>query len=140
MGFDFKGRTVGIVETGRIGMAVAGLMRGFDCHVLAHDPVPNAEFEAAGGRDVDLERLLSVLDIITLQCPLTPVSRHLIDAAAIARVKPGVMLINTSRGAVVDTRAVIGGLKSGAIGFLGLDAYEEEADFFRESFGPDDTR
>ncbi|HEV7456227.1 MAG TPA: 2-hydroxyacid dehydrogenase [Roseococcus sp.] len=129
LGFDMKGRTVGILGTGRIGAAFARIMRGFGCRVLAHDPMPDAEL----GLDyVPLDRLLAEADIISLHCPLTPATRHLIDEAAIARMKRGVMLINTSRGAIVDTRAVIRGLKSGAIGHLGLDVYEEEADLFFE--------
>lgn len=129
LGFDMKGRTVGILGTGRIGAAFARIMRGFGCRVLAFDPMPDAEL----GLDyVPLDRLLAEADIISLHCPLTPATRHLIDEAAIARMKRGVMLINTSRGAIVDTRAVIRGLKSGAIGHLGLDVYEEEADLFFE--------
>jgi len=129
LGFDMKGRTVGVVGTGRIGIAFARIMRGFGCRVLAYDPVPDATL---GLDHVPLDRLLAESDIISLHCPLTPATRHLIDDAAVARMKRGVMLINTSRGAIVDTRAVIGGLKSGAIGHLGLDVYEEEADLFFE--------
>lgn len=132
LGFDLRGRTVGIIGTGKIGMAVARIMTGFSCRVVAYDPVSESEFEARGGRYVGMDELLATCDIITLHCPLTPTTRHIIDQAAIARMKKGVMLINTSRGAVVDTRAVIEGLKSGAIGYLGLDVYEEEAGLFFE--------
>lgn len=129
LGFDMKGRTVGIVGTGRIGAAFARIMRGFGCRILAHDPMPDAEL----GLDyVPLDQLLAEADIVSLHCPLNPATHHLIDEAAIARMKRGVMLINTSRGAIVDTRAAIRGLKSGAIGHLGLDVYEEEADLFFE--------
>ncbi|MBB3899019.1 2-hydroxyacid dehydrogenase [Roseococcus suduntuyensis] len=129
LGFDMKGRTVGVVGTGRIGAAFARIMRGFGCRVLAFDPMPDAEL----GLDyVPLDRLLAEADIVSLHCPLNPATHHLIDEAAIARMKRGVMLINTSRGAIVDTRAAIKGLKSGAIGHLGLDVYEEEADLFFE--------
>lgn len=132
LGFDLHGRTVGIVGTGRIGLAFARIMAGFGCVLLASDPVRSAEFEALGGRYVELDALLAAADIVSLHCPLTPGTRHLIDAAAVARMKPAVMLINTSRGAVVDTRALIDGLKSGRIGYLGLDVYEEEGDLFFE--------
>jgi D-lactate dehydrogenase len=130
LGFDMKGRTVGIVGTGRIGAAVARIMLGFGCRVLAHDPVPDPGCSAAAVSYVTIGELLAASDIVTLHCPLTPATRHLIDAEAIGRMKRGAMLINTGRGALVDTRAVIAGLKSGAIGRLGLDVYEEEGDLF----------
>ena len=133
LGFDFRGRTVGIVGTGRIGLQVARIMRGFGCRVVGHDPVRSPEFEALDGRYAPLGDLLAQSDVITLHCPLTPETRHLIDGAAVDRMKPGVMLINTSRGAVIDTRAVIAGLKDGRIGYLGLDVYEEEGDLFFEN-------
>jgi D-lactate dehydrogenase len=132
LGRTLHGRTVGIVGTGRIGLAFARIMRGFGCRVLAHDPSPDPAAEALGVRYVPLAVLLAESDVISLHCPLTPATRHMIDAAAIARMKPGVMLINTSRGALVDTAAVIEALKSGRIGHLGLDVYEEEADLFFE--------
>jgi D-lactate dehydrogenase len=133
LGFDMRGRTVGIVGTGTIGVEVARIMRGFGCAVLGTDPHQSDDFTSLGGRYVALDELLAASDIITLHCPLTPQTRHMIDANAIAHMKRGVMLINTSRGAVVDTRAVIAGLKSGAIGHLGLDVYEEEGDLFFEN-------
>jgi D-lactate dehydrogenase len=105
-------------------------MQGFGCRVLAHDPAPDPACEAMGVRYVPLGELLAASDIVTLHCPLTPATRHMIDAAAIGRMKRGAMLVNTSRGGLVDTRAAIGGLKSGAIGHLGLDVYEEEGDLF----------
>jgi len=132
MGFDLRGRVVGVVGTGKIGAVFAGIMRGFGCRVLAHDIAENPECVAAGDRYVPLDRLFREADIVSLHCPLTPSTRHLIGAGAIAMLKRGVMLINTSRGALVDTRAVIAGLKSGQIGYLGLDVYEEEADLFFE--------
>jgi D-lactate dehydrogenase len=130
IGFDLEGRTVGIVGTGRIGAAVARIMMGFGCRVLAHDLAPHPACEALGVAYVALDRLLRESDIITLHCPLTPETRHLIGAETLALMKTGAMLINTSRGAVVDTRAVIGALKSGKLGYLGLDVYEEEGDLF----------
>jgi D-lactate dehydrogenase len=132
LGFDLKGRTVGVVGTGRIGVAVIRIMLGFGCRVLAHDPCPDAAVQALGVSYVTMPELVTAADILTLHCPLTPDTHHMIDAAAVQRMKPGAMLINTSRGAIVDTPAVIAGLKAGHIGQLGLDVYEEEADLFFE--------
>lgn len=133
LGFDLHGRTIGIVGTGRIGSAFARIMNGFGCKLLACDPVENAEVIALGAKYVALDELLTCSDIISLHCPLNPATRHLIDEPAINRMKRGVMLLNTSRGAVVDTRALIRGLKSGIIGHLALDVYEEEGDLFFEN-------
>jgi D-lactate dehydrogenase len=130
LGFDFYGRTAGIVGTGQIGAVVARILHGFGCRLLAHDLRPNPVCVELGARYCPLDELFAGSDIITLHCPLTPETHHLIDDEAISRMRPGVMLINTSRGAVVDTRAVITALKSGQIGALGLDVYEEEADLF----------
>lgn len=132
LGFDLRSRTVGIVGTGKIGIEFARIMHGFGCRVLGSDPEPSPEFEALGAY-VGLDELLGRSDIVSLHCPLTPQTRHLIDCDAIDRMKQSVMLINTSRGAVVDTKAVIAGLKSGKIGHLGLDVYEEEGDLFFEN-------
>lgn len=132
LGFDLHGRSVGIVGTGRIGMALARILTGFGCKLLGNDPLENDEFRAIGGCYVALETLLASSEIVSLHCPLTPETHHLIDAAAIGRMQSGIMLINTSRGAVINTRAAIDGLKSGRIGYLGLDVYEEEADLFFE--------
>jgi D-lactate dehydrogenase len=132
LGFDVHGKTVGIVGTGKIGAVVARIMGGFGCRLLAYDPYPNEACTSLGVEYVPLDALLGAADIVTLHLPLTPESHHLIDAAAIRRMKRGVMLINTSRGALLDTAAVIEGLKAGQIGSLGLDVYEEEADLFFE--------
>jgi D-lactate dehydrogenase len=132
LGFDLRGRTVGIIGTGKIGAVFARILHGFECHLLAHDPNPAPECLALGVEYVELETLLRESHIISLHCPLTPGTRHLIGREAIETVRPGVMIINTSRGALVDTRAVIAGLKSGRIGSLGLDVYEEEEDLFFE--------
>jgi D-lactate dehydrogenase len=132
MGFDVHGRTVGIVGTGRIGEAFARIMAGFGCRLLATDPVPNPACQDLGVTYVDADRLFAESDIVSLHAPLTPETHHLIDRDAVARMKPGVMVVNTSRGGLVDTAAVIEGLKEGRIGFLGLDVYEEEADLFFE--------
>jgi D-lactate dehydrogenase len=130
MGFDMHGKTIGIIGTGRIGTVTAHILRGFGCHILAYDPTPNEVCKELGVSYIDLHRLLQQSDIITLHCPLTPQTHHLIDQKALKQMKTGIMLINTSRGAVIDTQAVIQGLKSGKIGYLGLDVYEEEADLF----------
>ncbi|WP_262268677.1 2-hydroxyacid dehydrogenase [Microvirga yunnanensis] len=132
LGFDLNGKTAGVVGTGKIGEIVAKILTGFGCTVLAHDVRPNPACEAMGVRYVPMEELFPSCDLITLHCPLTPATHHLINAEAVRRMKPGVMLVNTSRGGVVDTRAVIKGLKDGTIGSLGLDVYEEETDLFFE--------
>ena len=132
LGFNLHGRTVGVVGTGRIGTGVARIMLGFGCQVVAHDLVTDADCLAMGVRYLSLDALLGEADIVTLHCPLTPQTRHLIDSGAVAKMKHGAMLINTSRGGIVDTRALIDGVKSGAIGHLGLDVYEEEAALFFE--------
>lgn len=128
-GFDLHGRTVGVVGTGRIGAVFAHIMKGFGCRVLAFDPFPDASLDV---EYIGLEPLFEQADIVSLHCPLTPDTKHMIDEAAIRTMKPGVMLINTSRGALVDTPALIGGLKTGRIGALGLDVYEEEEKLFFE--------
>jgi D-lactate dehydrogenase len=133
LGFDMHGRTVGVVGTGKIGAVVTRIVRGFGCEVLAYDVQPNPECEALGAQYMDLVELFCRCDIITLHCPLTPQTHHLIDEDALRRMKRGVMLINTSRGALIDARATINALKSGHLGYLGLDVYEEEADLFFEN-------
>jgi D-lactate dehydrogenase len=130
MGFDLNGKTAGIVGTGQIGEVVARILTGFGCTVLAHDPFPNSACETMGARYVARDELFAASDIVTLHCPLTPETCHLVNTDLLGRLKRGMMLINTSRGAVIDTRAVIRGLKDGTIGSLGLDVYEEEADLF----------
>jgi D-lactate dehydrogenase len=132
LGFDLHGKTVGVVGTGRIGVATIAILRGFGCRVLTFDPVPSQAALDLGAEPAPLERLFDESDIVTLHCPLSPATHHLIDAGAIARMKRGVMLINTSRGALLDARAAIAALKSGHLGYLGLDVYEEEADLFFE--------
>ncbi len=129
LGFNLHGKTVGLIGTGRIGLATARILQGFGCQLLAYDPIPVSP-APAGLRYVSLNELYASADIISLHCPLTPQSRHLINAQSLAQMKAGVMLINTSRGALVDTQAVIQALKSGTIGYLGLDVYEQEADLF----------
>jgi D-lactate dehydrogenase len=130
LGFVMRGRTVGVIGTGKIGAVVAEIMIGFGCRVLASDPYPNPEVEALGVTYCDLDDLFARSDIVTLHCPLMKETYHIIDDAALRRMKPGVMLINTSRGALLDTQAVIEALKDERIGFLGLDVYEEEENLF----------
>lgn len=132
-GFDIHGKTVGIVGTGKIGAVVATILKGFGCELLAYDIIANPTCQLLGVQYVDLEVLLKSADIVTMHCPLTPKTYHLIDEQAIRQMKDGVMIINTSRGATLDTQAVIQGLKSGKIGYLGIDVYEEEADLFFEN-------
>ncbi len=132
LGFDLYGKTAGVVGAGAIGRIVATILAGFGCRVLAHDPVPDQALLDLGVAYVGVPELLAESDIVTLHCPLSSGTRHMIDEAAVRRMKPGAMLINTSRGAVIDTRAVIAGLKRGSIGSLGLDVYEEEAALFFE--------
>jgi D-lactate dehydrogenase len=143
MGFDIHGLTIGIIGTGKIGAVVANILKGFQCRILAFDPNKNPECEAWGVLYVPLDELYEKSDIVTLHCPLTPKTHHMINAEAIGKMKTGVMVINTSRGALIDTRAAVRALKSGKIGYLGLDVYEEEGDLFFENlsdkviFSPD---
>jgi D-lactate dehydrogenase len=131
LGFTMAGRTAGIVGTGQIGRSIARILRGFDCRLIATDPAPDDAWATSTGVEyVPFETLLEQSDIVTLHCPLTPATHHLVDDAAIARMRPGTMLVNTSRGAVVDSGALIRGIKDGTLGFVGLDVYEEEGDLF----------
>ncbi len=134
LGFDLAAQTVGVVGTGQIGRLVARILLGFGCRVLAFDPHPDADLQASGVTYVALDELLAAAGVVTLHCPLTPRTHHLIDDRALSLMRDGVMLINTSRGALVDTRAVIDALKSGKVGHLGLDVYEEEEGLFFQDF------
>jgi D-lactate dehydrogenase len=143
LGFDMHGKTTGIIGTGKIGTAVAQILTGFGCPTLAFDPFPNDTCRSLGVRYVKLDDLLAQSDVITLHCPLTHQNEHIINGSAIQKMKPCVMVINTSRGTLLDTVAVIQGLKSGKIGYLGLDVYQEEEQiFFEDRSGliiPDDV-
>lgn len=130
VGFDLHGKTVGVIGTGRIGTAFAGILRGFGCRVLGYDISPNADFEAHGGRFVPLAELQGRSDVISLHCALNPQTRHLVDASFLAACRPGLLLVNTSRGAVVDTEAVLRALACGQLGAYGADVYEREAGLF----------
>ena len=130
LGFNLHGKTAGLVGTGRIGVATAKILLGFGMQLLCYDIKINDELVKAGARYVPLEELWAQSDIISLHCPLTPQTQHLINDNSLAQMKDGVMLINTSRGGLIDTKAVIKALKSRKIGYLGLDVYEQEADLF----------
>jgi D-lactate dehydrogenase len=131
LGFDLHARTVGIIGTGKIGMVFAEILQGFGCRLLAYDVYPNPHFaEFKKAQYVSLDELYAQSDIISIHCPLLPETHHLIDATALAKMKPGVILINVSRGALIDTRAMIEGLKTQKVGALGLDVYEGEEELF----------
>ncbi len=130
-GFDMRGKTVGVIGTGKIGESLINIMRGFGCRVLAHDKFPNEKLAACEGVTyTETDQLFAESDIVSLHVPLFPETNHLINDSTIDKMKTGVMLINTSRGGLIDTRALIQGLKSGKIGSAGLDVYEEEAGIF----------
>lgn len=132
VGFDLNRKTVGVIGTGRIGFVLAKILSGFGCNVIAHDLAQNPKLIEMGVRYTSIDEILRRSDIISLHVPLTPKTRYLIDEKALALTKPGVMLINTGRGALIDTRALIDYLKSGHIGSAGLDVYEEEEGLFFE--------
>ncbi len=132
LGFDMVNKTVAVIGTGKIGEVFANILRGLGCKVIAYDPQPNATLAAAGVPFVSLDELWPQADIISLHCPLNSNTHHLINRDSIAQMKDGVMIINTGRGGLIDTRAVISGLKTKKIGYLGLDVYEEEGDLFFE--------
>jgi D-lactate dehydrogenase len=133
IGFDVAGKTVGIVGTGKIGKIAAQIFRGFSASVIAHDPFPDASWAAQNGVSYrPLPELLAGSDIISLHLPLTPGTFHLLDARAFALLKPGAYVINTSRGKLIDSAALISALKQGRIGGIALDVYEEEEGVFFE--------
>ncbi|WP_100641619.1 2-hydroxyacid dehydrogenase [Alteromonas facilis] len=133
MGFTMRGKTVGVIGTGNIGKAFVRILSGFGCKILCHDPYPDLSITSEQCQYVSLKTLFASADIISLHCPLSQENRYLIDENAIAQMKPGVMLINTSRGGLIDTSALIQGLKSHHVGYVGLDVYEMESElFFRD--------
>ncbi|MFC4656422.1 MULTISPECIES: 2-hydroxyacid dehydrogenase [Rheinheimera] len=133
LGFNLHGKTIGLVGTGKIGKATARILLGFGCRLVCHDLSQDPELVQLGASYMNLEDLFVQADVISLHCPLTPQTAHLVNESSLLLMKDGVMLINTSRGGLVDTKAVIKGLKSRKIGYLGLDVYEQEADlFFRD--------
>ncbi len=130
-GFDLKNKKVGIIGTGKIGMAFASICEGFGMEIIGFDPFPSENFI---GKYVELDELLSSSDIITLHCPLTKENRYIINEETISKMKKGAFVINTSRGQLIDTEALINGLKSGKIAAAGLDVYEEETALFFEDY------
>ncbi|MBI3556279.1 MAG: 2-hydroxyacid dehydrogenase [Deltaproteobacteria bacterium] len=134
VGFDLHGKTVGVIGTGKIGAVFARIMRGFGCRVLAYDPKQNTVLQRTYGIEyVDLDTLYRQSDVISLHAPLSPATHHLINDSALSRLKRGSMLINTSRGALIDANALISALKNGSLGSAGLDVYEEEEGIFFEN-------
>ena len=130
MGFDLHGKTVGVIGTGKIGTIFARIMLGFGCTVLGYDRYRNPAFEAIGGQYASTADLVHDCDVISLHCPLTDETRHIVNAESLARVKRGAILVNTSRGALVDTEAAIAALKTGQLGGLAIDVYEQESNLF----------
>jgi len=129
-GFDLYGKTVGIIGTGKIGQCFAAIMQGLGCQVLAFDLIANQDQESAGVTYTSLAALLQQSDIVSLHCPLTEQTKHLINKDSLTLMKKGAMLINTSRGALIDTHAAIDALKNGQLGYLGIDVYEQEEKLF----------
>ena len=133
MGFDLVGRTVGVIGTGKIGTIFARIMAGFGCTLIGFDQRHSPTFARLGGRYADAEQIQAAADIVSLHCPLTPQTHHIVNARTLARAKRGALLINTSRGGLVDTEAAIEALKSGQLGGMAIDVYEQEAGlFFRD--------
>ncbi|NCI45523.1 2-hydroxyacid dehydrogenase [Sediminibacterium soli] len=133
IGFDLWQKTVGVIGTGQIGAAFCAIMLGFGCRVIAYDSFPSPKLADRGVEYTSLDTLFQRSDILSLHCPLTPDTRHLINKESFSRMKKGVMLINTSRGAVIDTKDAIDALKTGQLGYLGMDVYEQEENlFFRD--------
>lgn len=133
LGFDIHGKTVGIIGTGKIGSVLAQILHGFGCNLLGYDVKKNPECLSSGMRYVTLEELLKQSDIVSLHAPLTPETYHMMNTNTLSLMKPGAMLINTSRGALVDSRALITALKKRHLGAAGLDVYEEESHiYFRD--------
>ena len=131
VGFDIHGKTVGIIGTGKIGRITAQIFRGFEANVLAYDPFPASDWASTYGiKYTDMDSLLAASDIVSLHLPLMPDTLHLLNARTIARTKPGVFILNTSRGKLIDTTALIAALKTGHIGGVALDVYEEEEGIF----------
>lgn len=132
MGFDLHDKTIGIIGTGKIGQVFINLLQGFGCKVIAYDKFPKKALKNKGLEYVELNELYAKSDVISMHCPLNDETHHMIDAPAIEQMKKGVMVVNTSRGALIDTNAIIDGLKSEKVGYLAIDVYEEEEDLFFE--------
>jgi D-lactate dehydrogenase len=132
MGFDVHGKTVGVVGTGQIGQTFINIMLGFGCRIIAYDTRVDEECQEKGVEYVSLDKLFSQSSIISLHCPLNDATRHMINEQSLNKMQDGVTIINTSRGKLIDTKAIIQALKSGKVGLLGLDVYEEEEALFFE--------
>lgn len=137
LGFDFNGKTVGIIGAGKIGLLVAKRLQAFGCRVLVYDPYLCESFADEGFKQVTLDELYAQAHIISLHCPLTAETTRMINKTTLAKMRPGVMIINTGRGALIDTKALIKGLKSRHIGYVGLDVYEEEGPLFFDDHSDD---
>ncbi len=134
MGFNLFGKTIGIVGTGKIGRAFCNIMLGFGCKIMAYDIKENDDLKQKGVQYKTFDELLSKSDIISIHCPLKPKTRHLFDKKAFDKIKKGMMIINTSRGEIINTEDAIEALKSGQIGYLGIDVYENERDLFFKDY------
>lgn len=135
LGFDMTGKTAGIIGTGKIGKIAAKILKGFDMKILAYDPYPDKDFAKTTGIEyVELDKLYAHSDVISLHCPLNHDTHHIINKGSLAKMKDGVMIVNTGRGGLIDTKALIDALKSGKVGSAGLDVYEEESEYFFEDF------
>ncbi|MFT4746043.1 MAG: D-lactate dehydrogenase [Congregibacter sp.] len=143
LGFNLRFKTIGVVGTGAIGQALISILSGFGCRILCCDTAPSDDLVAMGHQYVSLEQLINKSDVISLHCPLNAVSQHMIDHAAIQNMKDKVMIINTSRGGLLNTQAIVSGLKSEKIGYLGIDIYEMESELSNKDLIcetiPDDT-
>jgi D-lactate dehydrogenase len=130
MGFDLNDKTIGVIGTGRIGAIFARIMKGFGCHIIAYDVFKNSALIEQGIIYKNLEDVLAEADIVSLHCPLTPETKHIINRKSISLMKKGAMLINTSRGGLIETNAVVASLKAHHLGYLGIDVYEQEENVF----------
>jgi D-lactate dehydrogenase len=131
LGFDLHGRRVGLIGAGRIGAITAKIMAGFGCEIIAYDPAPSEPLPSCVALR-SFEEVVSQSDILSLHCPLNPLTRHVLNEKTLQMCRRGIMIINTSRGGLIDTAAMIEALKAGQVGYLGIDVYEEEADYFYE--------
>ncbi|QBA64036.1 2-hydroxyacid dehydrogenase [Muriicola soli] len=130
LGFNLHGKTVGVIGTGKIGATFCGIIKGFGCKIMAFDLYPSEELKKQGVQYGSLEEVFKQSDIISLHCPLNPDTKHIINKSSLALMKDGIMIINTSRGALINTSDIINGLADKKVGFLGIDVYEQEENLF----------
>jgi D-lactate dehydrogenase len=128
LGFNLRGKTIGIIGTGKIGRVLINILSGFGCTIVCNDPSPSESIKSMGHEYVDFSELIRRSDIISLHCPLTGQNQHMIGHPEVIMMKDNVMIINTSRGSLINPQAIIGGLKSRKIGYLGIDMYEMESE------------